>query len=864
MKFTLADYQAEVSTRALREVREAMDRYRGDSTRLSAVGVTAPTGAGKTVIAASMLENLYFGSATEPSNRPLTVLWVTDNADLNEQSKEKIEAASDQITGQMLQTVDSQFDQRTFDTGMVYFLNVQKLGSGATKHVKIGDSRRYSLWETIGRTIEERGADFLIVIDEAHRRSGEAESKKPTILRRIIDGARIEVKDENGVIRVVFNQPTPVIVGISATPQKFNEAMKDNKVQRTLATVVADEEKVRASGLIKARIDVNYTVDDQSTDDTLVREAVRVLSRFDQLWEAQRIASEGRDDVKPLLVVQVPDKVSAAKIGEIVQSMTETWDGFDHPDSIAHAFSETPSIEVTTTKNGLKFTRSISHMAPQDVTKDHRVRAVIFKTALTTGWDCPRAEVMVSLRSAVEFTAIAQLIGRMVRTPLARSVDEPGFEDLNSVTLYLPRYKADEVAKVVSSFVDDETIKTGVVINPITIGRNPTVPDEVFDLANRLPKELKPLRRYHNNVSRLVALAVKLDNYGVTSPSGEDFSDEAEALLVGVMDAEYRRLKVSLDEIAKSLLVASFATKTYETLAGTEMAVTAQSVATSVNNLAELQRESARKLPDAVAAWTERDLLGAGMEEREIIVRIAAMARTESVHHALEKESERLIASWQTQIGSEVSLLSAKQQQELNTIWHPAGKPQLDVLALPDTIKVRTKKVAADKASVKDLPLWPKHLYATAKGTFPEDPTSWEEGVLKSELQRESLLGWYRNPPSPANGLSVSYTQQDVDKSLYPDLVFFHTTEDGIAVDIVDPHNHALGDTSAKWAALARFAQEQDGVFRRVSIVIKNKAGQLKAINLAGQATDKLHDEILAASNLEDFEALFETHGSNY
>ena len=51
---------------------------------------------------------------------------------------------------------------------------------------------------------------------------------------------------------------------------------------------------------------------------------------------------------------------------------------------------------------------------------------MFFKMALSTGWDCPRAEVMMSFRRAEDHTYIAQLLGRMVRTPLARrSNDAP-------------------------------------------------------------------------------------------------------------------------------------------------------------------------------------------------------------------------------------------------------------------------------------------------------------------------------------------------------------------------------------------------------------------------------------------------------
>ena len=64
------------------------------------------------------------------------------------------------------------------------------------------------------------------------------------------------------------------------------------------------------------------------------------------------------------------------------------------------------------------------------------VKVVLFKTALTTGWDCPRAEVMMSFRRSVDATTIAQLVGRMIRTPLARRIESD--EALNVVDLFLP------------------------------------------------------------------------------------------------------------------------------------------------------------------------------------------------------------------------------------------------------------------------------------------------------------------------------------------------------------------------------------------------------------------------------------------
>ena len=70
---------------------------------------------------------------------------------------------------------------------------------------------------------------------------------------------------------------------------------------------------------------------------------------------------------------------------------------------------------------------------PQDVQRKSDFRGLFAKEAISTGWDCPRAEVIFSMRPHQDDTYIAQLIGRMVRTPLAESVN---IELLNSVSCF--------------------------------------------------------------------------------------------------------------------------------------------------------------------------------------------------------------------------------------------------------------------------------------------------------------------------------------------------------------------------------------------------------------------------------------------
>ena len=61
---------------------------------------------------------------------------------------------------------------------------------------------------------------------------------------------------------------------------------------------------------------------------------------------------------------------------------------------------------------------------------------------------------MMSFRRAVDATYIAQLLGRMVRTPLQRRVESD--ESLNDVHLYLPFFDRDTVENVIAAFKDEE------------------------------------------------------------------------------------------------------------------------------------------------------------------------------------------------------------------------------------------------------------------------------------------------------------------------------------------------------------------------------------------------------------------------
>ena len=867
MKFSLTDYQRDVTNTVVQRLNAAVGMLDNDGAR-SAVGLTAPTGAGKTVIATAVLEKLLFGGGTQSPNKYLTVLWLTDDPALNEQSKDKILKASSLIQPSQIETLDATYDRETLEQGKIHFLNIQRLATGATSHVNTGDSRRWSLWETIGNTVRKFNRDFLLIADEAHRGSSVGAGEKKTIMRTVLDGGPVDIKDGSGSIRTIVNDPTGIMLGISATPKKFEEAMSANTADRTLFKVAADTEKVRASGLIKDLIQVNHPTDDQPTDDTLLRAAVRDLIRYDKLWDAERDASNGLRSVKPLMVIQLPDKVSEKAIQQLVTSITDEWPaGLQHVTGskpvIVHAFGEKKHLDLP---DG----RMVPYVAPQHIQENHHIRVVLFKTALTTGWDCPRAEVMVSLRPAKEHTSIAQLIGRMVRTPVASRIDTEDLEELNTVSLYLPHYDKSEVATVVKSFVDGADVEIPVSINPVDFPRVPGIPDALWEMV--LPKEVKPKRTYPTETARLAALGTRLDSLRVVNPANPAvlLTDEVEAQVKAILMAEYGRLQTAIDEDAQGLLEVTYDRVGYDQYSGTQATVTSHSVRTSATNLRELKDKAVNRMPDAAGSWLYDALYGKLQDHEEAVVRLSAMARHEEVVRTLEAAASSLIDSWRQQLNPAVSRLGAKDRAELDEIWHPHGVPVPGEFTLPVKVRARTQAIVKGKSSagkpvetIEAIETFKGHLFADKQGDFPMVATGWEKEVIEKELAHPTLIGWFRNPTG-AGGLSVSYLEGGVDKSLYPDFLFFHQVDGEIVVDIVDPHNHSLGDTSGKWAALSRFARQHPGKFRRVTAVIRNKNGTLKGLELTGRATTVVEDRIAVSSGGEDIAAVFEEFGGNY
>lgn len=431
MKVELFPFQKKALAALRMHAAESLGAYRRTHSP-QVISFTAPTGAGKTIIMASLMESILFGDEQYPDQKEAIIVWLSDSPQLNEQSKQKIEAKADKIPlGHCVTISDVFFDQELLEDGYIYFLNTQKLSksSNLTKH---SDSRQYTIWETLANTARDKSDRLYVIIDEAHRgMQGREANRATTIMQKFLKGSPID-----GL------SPMPVVIGMSATSERFNTLVKGTTSSTHYAMVTPDD--VRASGLLKDRIIITYPNENSLNKDMAVLQAA--ARDWKQKWDHwyQYCYEQHYAYVYPIFVVQVlngtGNHLSDTDLDDCLKKIEERTGFRFKPGEVVHTFGQTTAAIPI---NGLE----VRYEEPSRIAEDRNIKVVFFKESLSTGWDCPRAETMMSFRPAADSTYIAQLLGRMVRTPMQMHIDVD--DVLNDVHLYLPHFDATTVHAVI-------------------------------------------------------------------------------------------------------------------------------------------------------------------------------------------------------------------------------------------------------------------------------------------------------------------------------------------------------------------------------------------------------------------------------
>lgn len=859
MKFTLKDYQLEALGGVLTNLRKGRRNYEMDGD-LSQFPLSAPTGAGKTVVAAAVLEALFGGNDdfNFKADPTATVIWFSDDPSLNEQSRFRLEEAGDELHGRLV-VVHNTFSKRAFDAGKVYFLNTQKLGKNSLlvrghedtskplPGLEMGretrpDERPYTIWDTIANTIKDPNRTLYLILDEAHRGMGAstkaAATERSSTVLRLING--------HGDV-----PPIPIVWGISATVDRFTAAMAGAIGRDALAPVQVDPVLVQESGLLKDDIVLDIPAEKGVFDTVLLRRATGKIVGSTQAWSDYAVEQGDAEAVVPLMVLQVPNTPDEVTLKRYVDTVLDAWPGLT-ADAFANVLGEHSDLKVGPHK--------IPYIEPERVQDARHIRVLIAKDAISTGWDCPRAEVLVSFRPAVDETHITQLIGRLVRTPLARRI--PGDSRLNAVDCLLPYFDRSTATKVASALMNPEAKGGGptppppprrVLVNPVDMTPNLSVSEQVWNCYDAVPTQTLP-RKGARPIKRLTALAQALADDELLTDAGA----QAHEYMHTVLD--------SLTVLYADKITA--AKQDVSTMDGTAMraqrgaAITYEEFTEAADDRAvsDAYRAAGRAFTADIARTYTEHLAGdpnvdeADEHLREARLALASLALVPEVQSDLEARADKLAQDWLNTYRVAVKGLSDDRRAVYDDLRALSAEPQRGELIRPTVRQEQTQfSDPSDLGNLIDIPTREHHLLSDTNGNYPIGGLNdWETKVLDHEMGQPGFTAWYRNPSNPSkDSLAVSYVDaKDRWRSMRPDFLFFSRLADGsIKASIVDPHGHHLADALPKLRGLATFADEFGSEFHRIEAVAK-VGDELRVLDLRREATRKAINDADSAEGL--------------
>ena len=493
----------------------------------------------------------------------------------------------------------------------------------------------------------------------------------------------------------------------------------------------------------------------------------------------------------------------------------------------------------------------VPHIAPETVQDSTHIRVLFAKDAISTGWDCPRAEVLVSFRPAKDKTHITQLLGRMVRTPLARRV--PGNDLMNSVECLLPHFDRSTAARVAKTMLgdrehDDDGTGGGagrrVLLAPVDMEVNQAIPEAAWKAFDALPSQTLP-RKAARPVRRLLLLAQALSRDGLRANARKNAHHELFAKLDGLM-AQHKEKVVAA---SKGILQVWGETLVVRVVGG-EVREHHMFVETADEQSVEADFKDACRALTADLARKYADHLARGGEDDDALfeahVKVAALGQVPGVSDELDREADELGKKWFDDYRVEIKGLTEERRITYDEIKGMSPEAQTIEIMRP---RVRTEETR--DAAGNTLETRTRHLMSDSDGNFPIGSLNrWETDVLDKEMGRSGSQAWYRNPSRPSgDALVIAY--QDAQGHwcrMCPDFLFFHGDGEDIKASIVDPHGHHLADALPKLRGLAAFAATHGESFHRIESVARMKDGTLRVLDLT---EPRIRQNITTADNIQ-------------
>jgi len=342
------------------------------------ITLKAPTGSGKTY----MTEKFICELTKQPDwVQDVAFVWITFSDDLAMQSRDKfMDYFPTSLPGRLLTIQD--FQQGAMRERDILFMNWQKLVSRSAENrvLRRPDDERNEkesgfYFEDVVELTHAEGREFILIIDESHK--------------NVTDAA----------VRDVINPIDPkIILKVSATPESEPTASDVHNLRAGFVEV--NRQDVIDAGMIKRELVCQTEEDIKKRGNEDLDELLLDLAMERRKMLVEDISKFGMN-VNPLVIIQLPNNSSVDASDQTKEEIVTdylTSHGVE-PSRIAKWFTNEKK------PSGLE-----DNGSPYDY--------LLFKMAAGTGWDCPRAQVLVMLRDIQSETFQTQTIGRIVRIPV--------------------------------------------------------------------------------------------------------------------------------------------------------------------------------------------------------------------------------------------------------------------------------------------------------------------------------------------------------------------------------------------------------------------------------------------------------------
>ncbi len=334
----------------------------------------APTGSGKTIMTAKFIEGLI----KELPNDDICFVWMSiGKGDLHLQSKHSLERVFAGFPRVTLAEEEFLGGRERIVKNEVVVANWEKLRSkdgktGEWKVLLMKDGEKLNFRDVLEKTREQR--KIILIIDESHTN---ATSERAQELRQIISA--------------------DLVMEMSATP-KLMPTVAD-LFETKAGFVKVNPKDVIEEGMIKKELIINEDIEKIAKSEEDSQTAVLEAAYRKRIELKKAFEKEG-SSINPLVLVQIPTAEAGEQKIEAVKKFL--------------------SEKGITEKNG-KLAIWLAEQKSDTIDwisePNNEIDFLIFKQAIDTGWDCPRAHILVKFRETHNIVFEIQTVGRILRMP---------------------------------------------------------------------------------------------------------------------------------------------------------------------------------------------------------------------------------------------------------------------------------------------------------------------------------------------------------------------------------------------------------------------------------------------------------------